>query len=234
MAQALKSSGAHFMPQATAVWLIENTTLTFRQIAEFVRVTEIEIEGLANEEIGKGIVGRNPIENGDLTREEIIRCEGNSTARLKLSKRELPSVKMRSKGPRYTPVSRRADKPDAIAYILKNNPDIKDSKIARLLGTTKNTINAVRDRTHPNAGTIKPRHPAEIGFCSWAEYEILANKALKAAGKDPEKIKAEQQAKADEDTKSAKSKDDGIMSAGFDFSNFLKGGNSSGGSTDQE
>lgn len=219
MAQALKTNNKLLMPKATAVWLIENTGLTFRQIAEFTSLTEIEIEALANEDIGRGLVGRDPVEHGELSRDELKSAEGDSTRRMKMLKSDLPPVKLRAKGPRYTPVSKRSDKPDAIAYILKNNPDIKDSKICKLLGTTKPTINSVRDRTHPNAQNIKPRHPAEVGLCTYQEYENVANKALKAAGKDPEKIKAEKQAALEE-----KPKDDNIFSAGFDFSNFLSGG----------
>lgn len=222
MALALKPSKL-LMPKATAVWLIENTKLTFRQIAEFVGLTEIEIEALANEDIGKGLVGRNPLENGELTSEEIARGESNTTVRLKMSRSELPQVKKRARGPRYTPVSKRGDKPDAIAYIIKNNPEIKDSKICRLLGTTKPTISAVRDRTHPNAANIRPRHPAEVGLCTYQEYEILVQKSLKAAGKDPEKIQEERERLLREEEEKKKSEDQGIMSAGFDFSNFLSG-----------
>lgn len=222
MAQALKSTKL-LMPKASAVWLIENTMLTFKQIAEFVALTEIEIEALANEDIGRGLVGRNPVEHNELTKEELARAEADPKVKLKLSRSELPTVKIRAKGPRYTPVSKRGDKPDAIAYILKNNPDIKDSQICKLIGTTKPTINSVRDRTHPNSQNIKQRHPAEVGLCTWQEYENVADKALKAAGKDPEKIKAEKQAALEEANKPREEKD--MMSAGFDFSNFLSGGN---------
>lgn len=220
-AKQVKDKDKLLMPKATAVWLIENTILTFRQVAEFVNLTEIEIEALANEDIGRGLVGRNPIENGELTAEEIKKGEADPAARLKRSKRELPPVKTRAKGPRYTPVSKRADKPDAIAYILKNNPEIKDAAICKLVGTTKPTINAVRDRTHPNSQNIRPRHPAEAGLCTYQEYENVMNKALRAAGKDPEKIKQEKMNARQE----ALQEPADIMSGAFDFSNFLKGGN---------
>ena len=221
MAQALKSNKL-LMPKASAVWLIENTMLTFRQIADFTNLTEIEIEALANEDIGRGLVGRNPVEHNELTKEELARAEADPKVKLKVSKSELPTVKIRAKGPRYTPVSKRGDKPDAIAFILKNNSDIKDSQICKLIGTTKPTINSVRDRSHPNAQNIKPRHPAEVGLCTWQEYENVSNKALKAAGKDPEKIKAEKAAAYEEANKPKEERD--MMSAGFDFSNFLSGG----------
>ncbi len=225
MAQAQKTTpNKLLMPKASAVWLIENTMLTFRQIAEFAGITEIEVEALANEDIGRGLVGRNPIEHNELTKDELARAEADPAARLKMSKTDLPTVKIRAKGPRYTPVSKRGDKPDAISYILKNNPDIKDAQICKLIGTTKPTINSVRDRSHPNSQNVKPRHPAEVGLCTWQEYENVANKALKAAGKDPEKIKAEKQAAMEEANKPKE--DTGIMSAGFDFSNFLSGGKS--------
>ena len=156
----------------------------------------------------------------------IFRAEADPAMRMKMSKSDLPTVKIRAKGPRYTPVSKRGDKPDAIAYVLKNNPDIKDSKICKLLGTTKPTINSVRDRTHPNAQNIRPRHPAEVGLCTYAEYETVANKALKAAGKDPEKIKADRERAAQEQEKARE--ETNPMSAGFDFSNFLSGGKQGG------
>ena len=222
----LKPINKLLMPKASAVWLIDNTKLTFGQIADFVGLTEMEIEALANEDIGKGLVGRNPIENGELTAHEIERAEADPAMRMKMSKSDLPTVKIRAKGPRYTPVSKRGDKPDAIAYVLKNNPDIKDSKICKLLGTTKPTINSVRDRTHPNAQNIRPRHPAEVGLCTYAEYETVANKALKAAGKDPEKIKDDRERAAQEQEKARE--ETNPMSAGFDFSNFLSGGKQGG------
>jgi hypothetical protein len=224
MAQPLKTANRLLMPKATAVWLIENTALTFRQIAEFVGLTEIEIEALANEDIGRGLVGRDPVEHGELTKEELQKGEANPEAKLKVSRSDLPTVKVRAKGPRYTPVSKRGDKPDAISYILKNAPDIRDSQICKLIGTTKPTINAVRDRIHPNSQNIRPRHPAEVGLCTYQEYEKVLNKALKAAGKDPEKIKAEQLAKLQQAEDDKKTEDQGVMSAGFDFSNFLSGG----------
>ena len=137
MAKAIEVSGTLLMPKATAVWLIENTALTFKQIANFTLLTEIEVEALANEEINIGLVGRNPVEHGELTKEELDRCIADPMADLQIRKSDLPAVKTRAKGPRYTPVSKRGDKPDAIAYIIKHNPEISDAQITKLVGTTK-------------------------------------------------------------------------------------------------
>jgi hypothetical protein len=228
MSSAFTASSKLLMPKATAVWLIENTALTFGQIAEFTALTEIEIEALANEDIGAGLVGRDPVEHGELTKEELERCQQDNSASLKLAKSDLPTVKIRAKGPRYTPVSKRSDKPDAIAYILKHNPEISDAQICKLVGTTKPTILAVRERTHPNTPNLRPRHPADLGLCTYQEYEKSSVKGLKAAGKDPEAVKAqrlaEQQKQMEYDTDDNQSS----KSGGFDFSNFLKGTTSTG------
>ncbi len=210
------------MPKATAVWLIENTALSFRQIADFVALTEIEIEALANEDIGRGLVGRHPVENSELTQEELERCQADPDARLVQSKNDLPSVKSRSKGPRYTPVSKRGDKPDAISHILKHNPEISDAQICKLIGTTKLTIDRVRDRTHPNSSTIKARPPTELGLCSYQDFDKAVEKGLKAAGKDPEAVKAERlAAKQKESESQIVEEDSSSRTGGFDFSNFM-------------
>ncbi len=223
MAKAAQQSAPLLMPKATSVWMIDNTALTFKQIAAFVGITEIEVEALANEEIGRGLVGRNPIDHGELTKEELARCEANPAASLLRAKNELPIVKMRSKGPRYTPVSKRGDKPDAVAYILKNASDITDAQICKLVGTTKPTIASLRDRSHPNTPNLRPRHPAELGLCTYQEFENVHQKALKAAGKDPEAIKAQQEAEM-QNALSAQEEDREKYSTntgGFDFSNFM-------------
>lgn len=222
MATAQAKTTTLLMPKATAVWLIENTALSFRQIADFVALTEIEVEALANEEIGRGLVGRDPIEHSELTQEELDRCQEDPDARLVQSKNDLPSVKQRSKGPRYTPVSKRGDKPDAIAYILKHNPEITDAQITRLIGTTKLTIERVRERTHPNSSNIKPRHPADLGLCSYQDFEKAVEKGLKAAGKDPEAVKAERLAAKQKEAEELAAQEEGdSRSGGFDFSNFM-------------
>jgi hypothetical protein len=208
-------------PKASAVWLIENTALSFEQIAEYTGLHSIEIQALADEEVGKGIIGEDPVKAGELTPEEIARCEKDQSNRLKINHSENPSVKVRAKGPRYTPVSKRNDKPDAIAYLLKHHPELKDSQICKLAGTTKPTINAIRERTHPNSSNIRPRHPAEIGLCSFQELEKASHRSLKAMGKDPA---AEAQRRADEAEKEFTSSQNGDQKSAFDFSNFLKSG----------
>lgn len=236
MAKAAKESVKLLMPKATSVWLIENTALTFKQIAEFTGITEIEVEALANEEIGKGLVGRDPIEHGELTREELDRCETDPGTSLIIAKRDLPAAKIRSKGPRYTPVSKRGDKPDAIAYILKYNPEISDAQICKLVGTTKPTINSIREKAHPNTPNLRPRHPAELGLCTYQEYEIAYNKGLKAAGKDPETIKAQREAAllATQNSDNQGTQGNTSSSGGFDFSNFLPESTSAAENTSSE
>jgi len=222
MAKAAQKSAQLLMPKATSVWLIENTALTFKQIADFTGITEIEVEALANEEIGKGLVGRDPIDYGEITKAELEKCEADPSASLKIAKRDLPSAKVRSKGPRYTPVSKRGDKPDAIAYIIKHNPEISDAQICKLVGTTKPTISSIRERTHPNTPNMRPRHPAELGLCTYTEFEKAYHKGLKAAGKDPETIKAEREAEIQKELDAPQENEQSQASTGgFDFSNFM-------------
>lgn len=208
------------MPKATAIWLIENTVLTFSQVGEFTGLHPIEVQALADEDIGRGIVGRDPVANNEVTQEELDKAEADDTYIMKISRSDLPSVKTRSKGPKYTPVSKRADKPDAISWILKNHPEISDAQITKLVGTTKLTINNVRDRTHPNSSTIRPRHPADLGLCSYQELEAASEKGLRAQGKDPEAVKAERAAQYEKDQKDQEDSEKESGSA-FDFSNFL-------------
>ena len=170
------------MPKATAVWLIDNTVLTFDQIAEFCGLHALEVQALADGDVGSRIQGSNPITFNELTAEEIKRCEEDTGARLIIKKNDLPKPKKRSKGPKYTPISKRGDKPDAIAFLLKNHPELTDAQIVKLAGTTKNTINAVRDRTHANAQNIKPKDPVTLGLCSQTELNAIVEKAQKKAG----------------------------------------------------
>lgn len=224
MAKAAENiTGRLLMPKASAVWLIDNTTLSFRQIAEFTDLTEIEIEALADGDIGKGLVGRDPIEHNELTQDELDRCQLDPAARLKFARNELPTVQSRAKGPRYTPVSKRGDKPDAIAFIIKNNPEISDAQISKLVGTTKPTIASVRDRSHPNTPNLRPRHPAELGLCTWQEYEKASDKGLKAQGKNPEEVKAQRlAAQQGKYAESLETENQGSgKTGGFDFSNFM-------------
>ncbi|NCC21738.1 MAG: DUF1013 domain-containing protein [Alphaproteobacteria bacterium] len=221
------------MPKATAVWLIENTALTFGQIADFTNLTELEVEALADEDINRGLQGRDPVKEGILQQAEIDRCQSDPNARLRYNRRDdLPPLRTRSKGPRYTPVSKRGDKPDAIAWLLKFHPEISDAQICKLIGTTKPTIASVRDRTHPATPNIKPRHPQELGLCTYQELDDASRKGYKAQGKDPDEIKAqkerelaEQQAAREEQERQEASENE---FAGFDFSNFISRSGSSG------
>jgi hypothetical protein len=171
------------MPKATAVWLVENTSLTFEQIAAFCGLHPLEVQGIADGEVAQGIQGIDPIVNSQLTREEIDRCQGDPGARLKLLVQNLPQPAKRTKGPRYTPVAKRQDKPDGIAWLLRHHPELKDSQVAKLIGTTKNTINAVRERTHWNSTNIRPRDPVLLGLCQQTELNAAVEKARKAMEK---------------------------------------------------
>lgn len=227
------------MPKATAVWLIDNTGLTFKQIAAFTGLHAIEVQALADEEVGLGIVGRNPVENREVTQEELSKAEADPAYQMIYAKSDLPSVKSRSKGPRYTPVSKRGDKPDAIAYVLKHHPEITDAQIVKLIGTTKPTINAIRERTHQNIQSIKPRHPVDLGLCTYKELQAAIKKGLRAQGKTDEEIE-QQHNKAlanKEETPSESVRDesnDDHNLGGFDFSNFLGTGSSSTNSGDDD
>ncbi len=170
------------MPKATAVWLIDNTTLTFEQIAEFCDLHKLEVQAIADGEVGSTIGGSNPVQAGELTQEEIDRCIADPEARLEMSESNLPKPRKRAKGPRYTPVSKRGDKPDAIAWLLKKYPELSDAQISKIVGTTKPTINAVRDKTHANTPNIKPRDPVMLGLCKQDELNKAIEKARKKAG----------------------------------------------------
>lgn len=229
-AKQLEPTGL-LMPKATAVWLVENTALTFEQIADFTGLHPIEIQALADEEVGRGIVGRNPVEHHEVTQEELDKANADDNYLMRRAKTDLPTVKLRAKGPKYTPVSKRGDKPDAIAYLLKNHPEITDAQISKLVGTTKPTIQAVRDRTHPNSSSLRPRHPVDLGLCTYKELEAASNKGFRAQGKDPEEIKRQREEalaeQAEENAAESSSKEDKF--SGFDFSNFLSGGRKSEG-----
>lgn len=166
------------MPKATAVWLVENTSLTFGQIADFCDLHELEVKGIADEEVAIGIVGLDPVANGQLTKEEIERCTKDPAARLQILDTPVPLLRRPAKGARYTPVSKRQDRPDAISWLLRNHPELSDAQVQKLLGTTKATINAVRDRTHWNMPNIKPQDPVSLGICSQTELTQAVEKAL--------------------------------------------------------
>ncbi len=229
MATKQPEANGLLMPKATAVWLVENTALSFEQIGDFTGLHAIEVQALADEEVGRGIVGRNPVEHGEVTQEELDKAAADTKYRMKMSRSDLPSVKLRAKGPKYTPVSKRGDKPDAIAYLLKHHPEITDAQICRLIGTTKPTIASVRDRSHPGAQQIKPRHPVDLGLCTYGELEAASRKGLKAQGKNDEEIKAIQN-KALENLETEKEKPTASKdrTEGFDFTNFLSRNTGSG------
>lgn len=170
------------MPMATAVWLVDNTALTFRQIARFCGLHDLEVQGIADGTVGQSIVGMDPTTTGQLTWDEINRCQDDPSSELKIIVDAVPP-QPRTKGPRYTPVSKRQDKPDAIAWLVRNHPELSDAQISRLVGTTKPTIIAVRDRTHWNSTNIKPQDPVGLGLCAQVELDDAVRKALKRAGK---------------------------------------------------
>ena len=175
------------MPKATAVWLVENTALTFRQIAEFCELHELEVQAIADEDIVVGMAGIDPIQAGQLTEAEIDRCQADPAARLVLKETDIPMPVQRSKGARYTPIAKRQDKPDGIAWLLKHHPELTDAQISKLLGTTKTTINAVRDRSHWNSSNIRARDPMDLGLCSYSDYNAAVEIGRARLRKESEK-----------------------------------------------
>lgn len=168
------------MPKATAVWLVENTSLTFDQIAEFCHLHVLEVKGIADGDVAHGIKGMDPISSGQLTRDEIKRGTDDTKYRLKLSepKVEIPVVKTK-KGPKYTPVSRRQDRPNAILWLLRQHDELKDSQIMRLVGTTKPTIESIRERTHWNSANLQPMDPVTLGLCTQTDLDREVQKAAR-------------------------------------------------------
>jgi hypothetical protein len=173
-------SNAPLMPKATAIWLVDNTALSFEQIADFCKLHALEVKAIADGDAAQGIKGLDPILTGQLTREEIEKAEQDRDYRLQLAnpKVRLPQPKSK-KGPRYTPVSRRQDRPNAILWLLRNHPELKDSQIMRLVGTTKSTIQAIRERTHWNAANLAPMDPVTLGLCSQIDLDLEVQRAAK-------------------------------------------------------
>lgn len=168
------------MPHATASWLVDNTALTFEQIAEFCGLHILEVQAMADDLAGQKYTGRDPIHSGELNQAEIDKGQANPDYKLKMQR--APISVSRTKGPRYTPVSKRQDKPDGIAWILRNHPEVSDAQIGKLIGTTRTTIAAIRDRSHWNIGNINPKDPVTLGLCSQRELDSLVAKAAKKAG----------------------------------------------------
>jgi len=164
------------MPKATAVWLIEKTALTFTQIAEFCGMHPLEVQAIADGEVAQGIVGYDPVAHGQLTLDGIRLAEADTNLRLKLLPSTIPLPK-RSKGARYTPVAKRTDRPDGIAFLLRNYPQLSEAQIAKLMGTTKETIQKVRDRSHWNSANIKPRDPVILGLCTQTDLNAMVEQA---------------------------------------------------------
>lgn len=171
---------APLMPKATAVWLVDNTALTFDQIAVFCGLHPLEVKGIANGDVAQGIKGLDPISNGQLTRAELERCQEDPSAYLQLaeSKRDIPEAKPLT-GARYTPLSKRQERPDAIAWLVRNHPELNDAEIGRLVGTTKPTIKSIRERTHWNMSQITPVDPVTLGLCSQIDLDEYVAKAAK-------------------------------------------------------
>src|SRR5215831_14552696 len=178
-------TAAPLMPKATAVWLVENTALSFDQVADFCKLHPLEVKAIADGDAAQGIKGLDPIQTGQLSREEIEKAVADPSYRLKLldAKVRLPETK-KKRGPRYTPVSRRQDRPNAILWLVRNHPELKDSQIMRLVGTTKSTIQAIRERTHWNAANLTPLDPVTLGLCSQIDLEV--HRAAKEKPAEPD------------------------------------------------
>ena len=186
-----------FMPKATAVWLVENTTLTFQQIANFCNLHELEVKGIADGDVAKGIKAYNPILAGQLSREEIEKCSKDPNMALNLSKRtEDVQVKERKK-PKYTPLSKRQDRPDACLWLCKNAPELNDGQISKLVNSTKNTVSLIRKRSYWNFSNLKPRDPVILGLCTQETFQKALEKAKR-------RIEREKKAKIREEKKLAK------------------------------
>lgn len=167
------------MPKATAVWLVDNTALSFDQIATFCKLHPLEVKAIADGESAQGIKGLDPISTGQLSREEIARAESNPNHKLKLSEPKVRVPESKRKGPRYTPVSKRQDRPNAILWLVRNHPELKDAQISRLVGTTKSTIEQIRERTHWNSTNLTPMDPVTLGLCSQIDLDLEVERASK-------------------------------------------------------
>lgn len=167
------------MPKATAVWLVDNTALTFDQIAEFCKLHPLEVSAIADGDSAQGIKGQDPITTGQLSREEIATGEADPNHKLKLSEPKVRVPESKRKGPRYTPLSKRQDRPNAILWLVRNHPELKDAQISRLVGTTKSTIEQIRERTHWNSSNLQPLDPVTLGLCSQIDLDFEVQKASK-------------------------------------------------------
>ncbi|PZT87643.1 MAG: DUF1013 domain-containing protein [Citromicrobium sp.] len=183
------------MPHATATWLVDNTGLSFEQIAEFCGLHILEVQAMADDLASSKYTGRDPLHAGELTQEEIDKGQKDSEYRLKMQR--APVAVSRTKGPRYTPVSKRQDKPDGIAWLLRNHPEVSDAQISKLIGTTRNTIGAIRERSHWNIQNIQPKDPVTLGLCSQRELDAVVAKAAKNLPQDEEATPVESSGTSD-------------------------------------
>ena len=179
----MAQSAQPLMPHATAAWLVDNSSLTFEQIADFCGLHILEIQAIADDTAATKLTGRDPIRAGELTHAEIEKGQNDPDYRLQMHK--APESVRRTRGPRYTPVSKRQDKPDGIYWIIKNHPEVTDGQISKLIGTTRTTIAAIRDRTHWNMANISPKDPVTLGLTRQRELDAAVAKAAKAAGAPP-------------------------------------------------
>lgn len=181
---------APYMPKATAKWLVENTALTFGQIADFCEMHPLEIQGMADGDVANSIVPDNPVKSGQITADEIARCEANHEEKIQLTKKTAEFMASnKKKGARYTPVARRQDKPDAIAWIIKTYSMLSDGQIVKLVGTTKKTIDAIREKTHWNSNNLNPRDPVLLGLCTQTALNAAIAKAEKNQAKQYQQMK---------------------------------------------
>ena len=167
------------MPKATAVWLVDNTALSFEQIATFCKLHPLEVKAIADGESAQGIKGLDPIATGQLSRDEIARAEGNPNHKLKISEPKVRVPDNKRKGPRYTPVSKRQDRPNAILWLVRNHAELKDAQISRLVGTTKSTIEQIRERTHWNSTNLTAMDPVTLGLCTQIDLDLEVERANK-------------------------------------------------------
>jgi|TARA_B110000438_G_C15742618_1_gene619190 hypothetical protein len=192
-------SEAPFMPKATAVWLVENTTLTFKQIANFCNLHELEIKGIADGDVAKGIKAYNPILAGQLSREEIDTCSKDPEKSLNLVKKTADVEVKERKKPKYTPLSKRQDRPDAILWMCKNYPELTDGQISKLVGSTKGTVSLIRKRSYWNFSSLKPRDPVILALCTQETFEKALEKAKRRVEREKKaKLKAEKLLKSNE------------------------------------
>jgi len=179
------------MPKATAVWLVDNTGLSFEQIAEFCTLHPLEVKAIADGEAAQGIKGMDPIITGQLTRDEIVRAEKDDKHKLKLAPPKVRVPEAKRKGPRYTPVSKRQDRPNAILWLVRSHPELTDPQISRLVGTTKHTIEQIRDRSHWNSANLQPMDPVTLGLCSQIDLDLEVEKASRGRPR-PEEVAEEE------------------------------------------